>query len=107
MFYFNYVDLCNSINKSPSAVAEELGLKRSAVTRWSDGSVPRQATLQKIATYFGVTVDELMNGEQKEKDPTQMGEVSQTKKALIDMVYDMSDDECRRLAELINAAKKL
>ena len=65
MFYFRYVDLCNKINKSPSAVAEELGFKRSSVTRWANNSAPRQATLQKIADYFGVTVEYLKGDETK------------------------------------------
>ena len=59
VFYYNYVALCNSIEKSPSAVAEEMGFQRSVVTRWRHGTVPRQATLQRIADYFGVTVDDL------------------------------------------------
>ena len=44
LFYINYVALCNKIGKSPSAVAEELGFMRSVVTRWSKGTIPRQAT---------------------------------------------------------------
>ena len=75
MFYFRYVDLCNKINKSPSAVAEELGFKRSSVTRWANNSVPRQATLQKIADYFGVTVEYLKSEETKNAPmPNDIGE---------------------------------
>lgn len=75
MFYFRYVDLCNKINKSPSAVAEELGFKRSSVTRWANNSVPRQATLQKIADYFGVTVEYLKGEETKNAPmPNDIGE---------------------------------
>lgn len=66
MFYFNYIRLCNSINKSPSAVAEEMGFKRSVVTRWRNGVTPRATTLQKIADYFGVPVEELT----KENSPS-------------------------------------
>ena len=73
VFYYNFVNLCNKIGKSPSAVAEEIGFKRSVVTRWSKGSLPRQATLQKIADYFGVSLAEL-TAEQKE-NPTASGEV--------------------------------
>lgn len=75
MFYFRYVDLCNKINKSPSAVAEELGFKRSSVTRWANNSVPRQATLQKIADHFGVTVEYLKGEETKNAPmPNDIGE---------------------------------
>lgn len=67
MFYLNFVRLCNSIGKSPSAVAEDMGLQRSSVTRWANGSAPRKATVEKIATYFGVDSKELTGEEQKEK----------------------------------------
>lgn len=61
MFYDNYLKLCNLINKTPSAVAEEMGLKRSSVTRWKKGTKPTDATLQKIAEYFQVSVGSLKN----------------------------------------------
>lgn len=53
-FYEKYVNLCNSVNKSPSAVAEEIGLTPASATGWSQGAKPRKATLLKIAGYFGV-----------------------------------------------------
>lgn len=37
VFYENYLRLCNSVKKSPSAVALEVGLKKSSVTRWKAG----------------------------------------------------------------------
>lgn len=61
VFYANYISLCNKLNKSPSAVAEEMGFKRSVVTAWKKGRQPREATLMKIADYFGVTVDDLVS----------------------------------------------
>lgn len=67
MFYLNFVRLCNKIGKSPSAVAEEMGFQRSVVTRWSNGSVPRKTTIEKIATFFNVSSEELTGEEQKEK----------------------------------------
>lgn len=75
MFYLNFVRLCNSIGKSPSAVAEDMGLQRSSVTRWANGSAPRKATVEKIATYFGVDSKELTGeSEQKEKPSTPEGD---------------------------------
>lgn len=59
MFYDNYVNLCNSIKKAPSAAAIEMGFEKSSVTRWKNGSTPTDASLQKIAEYFGVTTDYL------------------------------------------------
>lgn len=44
-------------------------------TYWKRGSIPKADTLQKIADYFGVTTDELLNGEPKpSKLHTEKGE---------------------------------
>lgn len=75
-FYQNYVRLCNSVKKSPSAVALEIGIEKSTVTRWGNGSTPNKATRIKIADYFGISVSDLMSGnfEQKEKPATVSGD---------------------------------
>jgi transcriptional regulator with XRE-family HTH domain len=103
LFYFRYVDLCNKINKSPSAVAEELGFKRSSVTRWANNSVPRQATLQKIADYFGVTV-EYLKGEETKKGPGQKTE-AEIDGELLEIWNTGDEDEHRALLEMARLIK--
>ena len=66
MFYDNFISYCNNVNKSPSAVASELGLSRASVNGWKHGKVPTDANKTRIAEYFGITVAELM-ADQKEK----------------------------------------
>ena len=61
MFYDNFIKLCNQAGKAPSFVAEEIGLKKSAVTSWKKGRTPTDANLHKIASYFGVTVESLID----------------------------------------------
>lgn len=73
MFYDVYIDLCHSKGKSPSAVAQELGINKSNVSNWkNNGYTPRGSVLNKIAEYFGVTTDFLLTG--NEKAPTPEGE---------------------------------
>jgi transcriptional regulator with XRE-family HTH domain len=67
MFYKNFLKQCNKKNISPSAAAEDMGFKRSVVTRWSKGTAPRNATLVKIADYFNISVDELLSDSPIEK----------------------------------------
>lgn len=68
MFYDIYVDLCKQKGKSPSAVAQELGINKSNVSNWkNNGYTPRGAVLNKIAEYFGVSIDYLLGNEQSEK----------------------------------------
>ena len=97
MFYLNFVRLCNGIAKSPSAVAEEMGFQRSVVTRWSKGSVPRKATIEKIAAYFGVSAEELTGEEQKEK-PTP-GEGSELDARFDALLSQMTDADRADLLE--------
>lgn len=68
MFYENYVKLCNSINKKPSAVALEIGISKSIVSRWKNGGGLTDATAQKVAEYFGITVEELLGGNAQKKE---------------------------------------
>jgi transcriptional regulator with XRE-family HTH domain len=105
-FYENYVKLCNSVGKSPSAVAVELKLGKPSVTRWKNGAEPRDATLQKIADYFGVTV-EYLKGEETKKDPATNGEVSPEKRELLDLIDSLSDDQCGKLSNIIKEAINL
>lgn len=53
-------------------VAKEAGVTQTALSNWKSGrSTPTTKTLQKIADYFGVTIDYLMTGkeESEEKEP--------------------------------------
>nr|DAF04419.1 MAG TPA: SOS-response transcriptional repressor [Caudoviricetes sp.] len=62
MFWDNYLFLCNSVGKSPNAVAAEIGIKSSGtVTGWSKGSVPRKSILFKLSEYFKIGMDDLLS----------------------------------------------
>lgn len=98
-FYEKYLCLCNSINKSPSAVALELKIGKPSVTRWKNGASPRDATVLKIADYFGVPVTELMSGVgEQEKTPATDGEgLSATVQELFDFIDTATDAELNEL----------
>lgn len=69
-FYDNYIKLCAAHDKSPTAVSKEIGLSNAASSGWKNGKKPSAVTKQKLADYFGVTVEELTGEEQKEKPST-------------------------------------
>lgn len=71
-FYENYLKLCKKAGKTPSAAALEMGLSKPTVNRWKKGGGATDATALKVASYFGVTVEELTGEEQKEKPAPQM-----------------------------------
>ena len=110
MFYLNFVRLCNSIGKSPSAVAEDMGLQRSSVTRWANGSATRKATVEKIATYFGVDSKELTGeSEQKEKpntlDGIELEKLSPARRALLEALEGMDDENIMKIVRIAQAVK--
>lgn len=79
MFWEQYQNLCQQIGKSPNGVAKELGLSSGTVTFWKNGKIPKSDTLQKIADYFNVTVDQLLNGDPPKPskyDHLEVGEIT-------------------------------
>ena len=64
MFYYNFSALCTKKGVRESRAAEDNGLNRAAVSKWKKGAVPTAATAQKLAAYFGVSVDALLGGEE-------------------------------------------
>ena len=53
-FYEKFVQQCKVVNKTPSRVAQEIGLAKAAVSRWKHGGYPTDATAMKLADYFGI-----------------------------------------------------
>ena len=60
MFYDRFIQLCKEKGVSPSKAAAEMGMNRSIVTFWKKGTIPKMDTLNRIATYFDVSVDYLL-----------------------------------------------
>lgn len=61
MFWENFNRLCIEKGTSPNAVAKVLSIPSGSVTDWKRGRKPRDATLLRIADYFGVTVSDLLD----------------------------------------------
>ena len=73
-FYRSFVRLCNSVNKSPSAVLLEIGLSKSLNTRWKEGKGMTDASAIRIADYFGIPVEELTKEETPDTDGAERDE---------------------------------
>lgn len=63
MFKINFIKLCNKKGVPPTTACQSIGLSSTAFSKWGEDSVPRMATLQRAADYFGVTVEELLGTE--------------------------------------------
>ena len=65
--YEQFEKLLNEHGVKAADVAKATGIRHSTFTDWKMGRTnPKIDKLKKIADYFGVTVDFLMNGQQNE-----------------------------------------
>lgn len=66
--YEVFEQLLQKNNLTAYKVAKEAGVTQTALSNWKSGrSTPTTKTLQKIADYFGVTIDYLMTGQESAK----------------------------------------
>ena len=86
-FYNKFIELCNKKGVKPSPMLESIGIQKSANSNWKNRrSKPTSANLQKIADYFGVTVEYLKGEEQETKNPPTIRDKR------IDDIYELVKD---------------
>lgn len=96
LFYDKFVRLCNFKNKSPSAVALEIGISKPTISRWKTGSIPRRASLLKVADYFGVAVDELLSEKKESPDTVRVEALDKKQIEMIEKIKNMSEEELEK-----------
>lgn len=68
--YEVFEQLLQKYGVTPYKVAKESGVTQTALSNWKSGrSTPTTKTLQKIADYFGVSIDYLMTGKDTDSEP--------------------------------------
>lgn len=60
MFYDNLKRICEENGTSPTSAAIACGLSSAAPVYWKRGSTPKADTVQKLADFLGVTVNDLL-----------------------------------------------
>lgn len=111
MFWSVFVGLCAQRGVSPNAVAKELALSSGSVTSWKGGAVPRPTTIKKIADYFAVSPDLFLAetddpGIKKAPGINAEG-LSAARKALLDAVDGLTDEQCEKLLGIVLEAKRV
>ena len=65
--YEIFEKLCAENGVTPYRVCKETGITTASISNWKAGRyTPKQDKLQKIADFFGVSIEYLMTGEEKE-----------------------------------------
>ena len=97
--YEIFEKLLKEKNVKVADITRATGIASSTFTDWKKGRyTPKQDKLQKIADYFGVTIDYLMNGEEKEWTPalTEKDEKDLDKK--VENLLNAVDSDAGKLA---------
>lgn len=104
MFYDQYAALCKNRDEKPYTVARKLGITsaKTIIGQWQKGSTPRQPTLEKIASYFDVSIDYLLTGE--EKQPTVSGELSEDEIKLLEAYRAVADQKKEIYLQILTQA---
>ena len=104
MFYDVYQNLCKDIGKSATGVALELNIARSTVSNWKKtGTTPQADILQKVADYFNVSIDYLLEKENEKTSPTESAE-DETLEQLLNRLKNR--EEMKMLFKLADGATK-
>lgn len=103
--------------KNGADLSRALGLSNSIYSQWNTRKTkPSNVRLPAIAEYLGVSVEDIMpddvaapaasQGAKKAPDPEIEGG-SQAKKALMDALNDLTDEQCKKLLPIVLSAKRL
>lgn len=90
-------DLCDRKGIAVTVLEKELGFGRGSIGKIKNGGNPSAERLQKIADYFGVSVEYLMTGEEEGKDSYYLDDDA---KVISQFIFDNPDFRI-----LVNAAK--
>ena len=96
--------LCKTKGVSGSRMCLDLGLSKSTLSDLKNGRTKgvSVATAQKIAGYFGITVDELYE-EEKEKPTVQDDGLSESQRNLMQFVKSVPDDKADMILKVIQS----
>lgn len=104
-FYEKYLMLCDKNKKTPSGAALEMGLSKTTVNRWKNGGGITDATILKVASYFGIPKEELTGEEQKEKPSTpetvSLSGLSPEDAELVQKILNASEAKKNAIRELL------
>lgn len=102
--YENIEKLCKQRGVNVTTMCKESGASRGSLTDLKNGrkQTLKYETLDKIASYFGTSVDTLVSGEQKENPPQQpQSEVDTDIKWIEQKLVEMSKEKREALMKLI------
>ena len=116
--YEIFEKLCAENGVTPYRVCKETGITTASISNWKAGRyTPKQDKLQKIADFFGVSIEYLMTGEEKEGGERyylneETAEMAQTLfgnrnlRVLFDAAKDASPEDLKTTYDMLMALKR-
>jgi len=108
VFFAKLKKLCDERGISTYKACTDIGLNRAAVAKWKNGSIPSGSTATKLAAYFGVSVDYLLDNETK-KAPTVSDEridMSEVDVAFYGDYRELSDDDQKTIRDMVRLMRE-
>lgn len=107
-------ELCKSRGTSIAALESRLGMGNGTIGKWwKNGRVPNYANLSAVANALETTIayltgetDDPSAGIKKDPIPKD-GAVSEPKQKLLDVIDNLTDEQCSKLLGIILEAKKV
>lgn len=113
--YERIESLRKSSGISQGKLEKELGFSNGSVSKWKN-SMPKLERLQKVAEYFGVSIEYIMNGQEDDKNEyyynketaTMAQQIFENKnlKVLFDAAKDASPEDLKTTHDMLMALKK-
>lgn len=116
--YSIFEQLCKEKGVTAYKVCKETGLTTATISNWKAGRyTPKQEKMQKIADYFGVSLEYLMTGKTKEGDEKyylneETAQMAQTLfenkelRVLFDAAKDASPEDLKTTYDMLMALKR-
>lgn len=104
MFYSRLKLLCDEKGISPTKACSEIGISKGTLSYWknTDGFVPKNDILRKIALYFDVST-EYLSGNSDLRNPIQVSEIDELTEYLEEL---RTRSELRMLFSVAKGATK-
>ena len=102
--YENIKMLCDEKGVKPGRMCIDIGVSKSILTGLKNGTKKniQTDTAQKIADYFGVSVDRVLGAEQKEKSPTPEGvELNYSDMQLLEAIRKADEKDLKAIRVLL------
>jgi transcriptional regulator with XRE-family HTH domain len=110
VFYDRLLALCQENNKKMTPVIIELGLSAGSMARWKNGTVPDGNTICKIADYFDVSADYLLEKTDIKKAPSildgEENEKNEIAKIFSDLLPEQQEQAKKYLRYLLDTQEK-